>query len=662
MSLSARPTPNADAVVASVTHDAASLAGADVSALIAFRDELESASAFPGDDLRRLARDLRRGRALLRRAGGDPARDDLLAAVEQVVQERLAGLRVATAEIAAEATISRSPLLRPILERLSIEPAASSQIATAIAKSKEHTSRVLRTLEADALVEVSRDPNDGRRRIYALTPAGETEAARLLSFGPADDAKPIPTVSSEDVRAFLRAALEDVVALRRRTGNYADAASRLQAIVVQAHREEDRALELRTRVELLTTYRQCGEHGDAEEQEFRELLSIANAQNETFPAAFVMPACAHLQYEWGRRPAKSKSEQETLLIAAQTSFRMLGSRGDECGWDVRRGWALVALSDLYRVRGAIGEALDAAVDALQLFHTAEDAYGTIRAQFMLGFCLRLRGQFGIAGRFLDLAFVRARDEGYERFAADALTQLGETARCLGNVADAETMLTDAQEWAFRLGRPVTGAFATSSLAATRFGAENDDAALDGFEEAIATFRQRGHRTGLALNLRRLAVVRRRAGQLDAARQAIGESLALYQALGCPAGMAACNVESVYVARAAGGDAAQEIDALDGLLNRRDLRPLPELDPWLPTQLTQLAAAVGRPELDRHVDEVVEGSEQFRARHESELPQVVVMLDAPYEEQASQTGEDEMAGEPRRLWRSRGNEQAQPALA
>jgi DNA-binding MarR family transcriptional regulator len=572
------------------------------------------------DDLRRILSAVRRRRA--RSALGEtPARElgAALATLEDTVQTRLAAHRVATQRADIERAERATPMHRAILGCLATSPASPTELAERLDVAKESVSRRLKLMTKKELVTAVPDPADGRRKVYALTKHGEVQAARHLTYG-ARSAAPAPP-DRESVVAFLWAALHSAVELRRRTGRRDDVVGRLTVVCDQARHATAPELELRARTEFLATLRQAGRVSEIPTY-LEELETIASGSHPAFPPSLALAAFGHLEYEHGRQAERDLTERAAHLVTAHRTFQSLeADRGDSL-WTRRRGWALAALADNLRQQGELALALDAVRAALELFTGIGDVYGVVRGRFLTGFCLRLCGQFLEAHKHLEDAHQLAVDNDYELFAADALMQLGETRRCLGDYTSATAMLEEARGRASALGLPLTRAFAESSLAATVHAQGGDHQALTGLDAASELFEARQHADGMALNLRRWAVVQRASasgpGDLDEADRAVEKALGIYTDLVSPAGMAACLIESGYIAKQRRQSPWAQRGALRALLHTEEYRPLIELDPWVPSMLVAFADDVEDESLSALASSLLDDSMRRLGRLDEEV--------------------------------------------
>jgi tetratricopeptide (TPR) repeat protein len=319
-------------------------------------------------------------------------------------------------------------------------------------------------------------------------------------------------------------------------------------------------------------------------------------------------------------------------------------------WRARQGWAHAALADNLRQQSELGDALDAARQAGHIFEEIGDSYGLVRATFLSGFCLRLRGQFAAASRHLEAAYQRAQEHGYAAFAADTLMQLGEVRRCQGDSNTAAEMLCEALGRATALQLPLTQAFAASSLAAAAHARGADEEALRCLRSAQHLFVKRAYADGIALNLRRHAIVLRmsadrKPGALAKARRMLFEALKTYARISSPAGEAACLVEGGFLALASNRNPERSCAELLKRLAEPSARRMLALDPWVASMIADLARTLSHRDLEVEARALLCQSRQILYKHETETVSTVTPDGASAH--AQRPPADHMGGEPRR---------------
>ena len=529
-------------------------------------------------------------------------------------------------------------------------PAAPRELTQVVARAKESVSRELSEMLRCGFVSATRDPDDRRVRLYALTTLGEARAADLITFG--TPAVPPPLPADVACRA-LHQALDAAVELRRKTSRREETLERLHAVTIQATDACAPGVTLEAVNEILTTLRQSGR--EAEMLPYLDRLGqFASATDPSADPTLILPAVGYLEYQLGRSKTEPLVTRVGRLLTACTVFARLGGEESDGHWRRCQAWAHAAIADNLRQQSELGAAIVSANEAASIFHAVGDSYGATRTSFLLGFCLRLRGQFIEASSYLHDAHRTAIDHGFSAFAADSLMQLGEVYRCQGDLTTATSMLGDARERARILRLPLTQAFADSALAAATHEQGDDNTALAGLSKAEELFAERGHRDGIALNLRRKAIVLRRGatnrGDLDAAGEFLARARVLYGELRSPAGVVACGIEGGYLKLAYRQDANEDCDQLIRHLRGPSMRHMVELDPWVPRILLKFAEDAEHGELRVQALELLERSDLRLAVHEAEaLPSEVAgrgpTVDAkPRNRRALNL----MAGEPRRL--------------
>jgi DNA-binding MarR family transcriptional regulator len=612
------------------------------------------------DALRSILSAVRRRADTHRRA--DDASDELRAALgglETAVQEALADHRQAAAKTAAKALARATPLRRAILVELASGPATPKHLTGVVGRTPESISRTLKEMLADGVVAVDDDPQDGRKRVYALTPAGEVQAADSVTYVDAAITRSEPVAHNDE--ELLRETLSAAVALRRRSSRRKETIERLAVVRRHADHAGADMVALEALQETIATLRQAGRA--AETGPYIEQLSkCINDADGAFRPSTMLPALGFLEYELGRHRDTELSARAGHLVTSSHLFSRLALRSDEANagrWHGRQAWALVSLADNLRQQSELGKALHEVRSAERIFREHDDSYGVVRSMFVAGFCLRLRGQFSEASSRLETARGIARDEGFAAFEADALMQLGEVRRCQGELDIAVEMLDEAYARASRLELPLTQAFAQSALAAANHAQGSEGVALGQLIEAHELFERRGHRDGLALNLRRRAVVSRQTSPdrqgLAEAKQYLDRAREIYVDLRSPAGIVACNVEVGQVAVAAGDDPTDACRDLQAVLDTPTSRRMLELDPWVPPLVLDFAEHAGDAQLQEDAESLVAQNARTMEEHRTEtetdaevIPLCLPAATAATGYVAASRHVDPMAGEPRRL--------------
>jgi DNA-binding MarR family transcriptional regulator len=328
--------------------------------------------------------------------------------------------RVARQRQAIAAADAREPLRRRILDALAQAPSSSpTTLATIVAAEPESVSRLLTRLRDEGAVSVEQDRDDRRKRRYRLTAEGEIELSRHRAFGARPELP--PPLAAEDSAGFLEMALESAVDMRRKTNRLDDAAARLRVIADQAHKWGAHGLAVDAMAELATTLRQ-----DRRAEEVTTLLealkAISLGRDPAHDASLALPATAHREYALGRLgEAQGGGEprvRASHLITAETLFRQLAYSSvpdTSPRWRQRQAWSIVSLAGNLREQSRFEEALEHARQAMALFEELEDPYGRSRCLFLLGFCLRLMGDFDAAWLGLEAAHRLASANRFERF-------------------------------------------------------------------------------------------------------------------------------------------------------------------------------------------------------------------------------------------------------
>jgi DNA-binding MarR family transcriptional regulator len=546
------------------------------------------------------------------------------------------------------------PLKRRLLYALAREPSGPTALATEVGATKEAVSRVLSQLESGGLVVSRVDPDDRRRRVFSLTPAGGVARREQMAL-PVENVDEFRLAAA---RPFLEGALEEAVNRRRYANDLEDAIARLRQIKSEARKVQASDLEVRAHRELATSLRQASldEEFDTEMQ---ELWKIARGEDPAVGPQLAVPAHGHIAFEVGRLcredgEAYLAARLDDLTAAHQIFATLSRDRvlGDD--WRSRQAWALYGLGDARRLRTEFGAALTDATRALRLFTELEDVYGITSALFLAGVCLRLRGQFAESLAVLSAALANASDDGFFRLQADLLMQLGEANRCVGRLDDAERFLSEAISRAEQLNATVTLAFARSSLAAATYERGRLGESLELFGSARSLFEQRGHRAGLALNMRREAVLQRSllaesSSATDDASELLQKARSGYGRLDSPAGVVACYVEEGRLALDAGRKLRPSWRReLLGWMTPFERSELIGKDPWVPAILPGFARALGDAELITLSETVEQASTRRREARQEKWNEMVQLLPVSVSPVQHRTEPDVMAGEPRRL--------------
>jgi tetratricopeptide (TPR) repeat protein len=490
----------------------------------------------------------------------------------------------------------QEPLRRRILAALGESPSTSRVLAESVGAAAESVSRQLKTLREANLVQQQSVFGDRRLRLYELTPEGELQLSRHRAFGAPTVVPPVP--DRREIVEFLRAALQDAVTMRRKTNRLQDASARLRIVLDQARLAQAEDLWVEALIELATTLRQDGRTDEASDL-LGTLEQISLGRHDEISRAMILPAAAHYAYAIGRlrdERGESSEQRAAHLTAAALHYAQLAGThavGSPATWRQRQAWSIVALANNLRGRSRLEDALECSHRALQAFDELEDDYGRSRSLFMSGFCLRLLGDFDGAWAYLEQAHTLAETNGFERFQADSLFQLGEVRRCQGKLDVAAELLDEALERATYMGLMVIQGFARSARGAVYYQLRDLDQATVTLGDAHRVFGACDHCEGLALNARRRATVQRRAGAqrsnaMVEVRDFIEFARERYVHLCSPAGIAACEVEWGRLELRRGGEARGAVQSLTVLLDDPEQTHLLERDPWVPRVLHEFA--------------------------------------------------------------------------
>lgn len=548
------------------------------------------------------------------------------------------------------------PLLRRLLAYLAEAPATPTTLAQQLQARKETISRLLKDLRESGVVEARRVPGDRRRRRYSLTATGEVELRRHYSYG---DPGPAPVEPShEETIRFLYSGLRRSVELRRQDNQLLAAADRQRKILKQAQRLNDGELILDTTHELATTLRQVGQVDEVDEL-LNDLNEVALGRASYEGSGLSLQASAHRSYALGRKEesvAARQGERMSLLITATTNYCEL-ARGSSAGspsrWRERQAWSAYSLAANMRAASRLDDALRIATSSLELFEKIDDLYGRAHCHFLIGFCMRLMGDFHDAGNWLDQAHRLAGEGSYERLRIDSLMQIGEVHRCRGELAQARAALERSRNQAEAMNLSVTQAFAQSALGSVAFGQGRWLEAQRELGKAEEKFVSAPHWEGQALNARRLAIAARfvfkktQSGDLQLARRFNDEAQGLYRDPNRPAGVVACSIEHDRLRMCEGLPPNTIDNLLDLIENRSSERECLELDPWVPPILVAFADETQNGRLISRAREVFDAAREKRVES---LERAVAIVGgnakAAIDEQSHQSEIDEMGGETR----------------
>jgi DNA-binding MarR family transcriptional regulator len=563
------------------------------------------------------------------------------------------------------------PLRARILERLAEEPSTPTELARRLRARKESVSRVLKILRQEDLVEIRRVPGDRRRRRYVLTPAGSVELSRHHAYGERGPSPEEP--SREESLLFLRSALEASVRLRRTSNRLGEVIDRQQKILRETQKIGEGELVVEAMHELATTLREAREDAMVEELA-SDLNEIALGRGKYSNPELPPQAAAHRAYALGRlREGEDEETPQRLthLIVAASTYRGLaeGSSGHSSKrWREQEAWSMISLACNLHADTRVEPALRVANRALSLFEEIEDSYGRSHSLFLIGFCLRLLGDFDSAWFWLSQANTLAEEHSYERFQADSLLQMGDVLRCRGDLDAATEALRESRERAVEMGLSVIQAHAHSALGALAFQqGELPQAQLE-LNRAQEQFRGIVNREGLvlrtnegmALNSKRLATVARLLSrQGDTAREREASLLAAqrhataaeeyYYARRKPAGVVASKIEQdrLRMGREKAPEMVGEIlDLLERQEREKERRCL-ELDPWVPGLLRTYSVESGNETL---IERSLQLFERARQRLGEEVQRAMKRqpVARPATEAHHQDQADDMGGEARQI--------------
>lgn len=567
--------------------------------------------------------------------------------------ERIARKRERFAELEEE------PMGVRILAALAAGPSGPSDLAQRLNAPLPSVSRKLSELEDERLVGWERSPHDRRRHEYALTADGAARLNDHRAFGRKIEAPPPPTTA--EAQDFLHTAVRTAVSERRKSNRLDDAMIRLTRVCEQARRRDAFEVELDATAELAITSRQARRRDT-----MREMLDRLEKFCAEPPApGLERAAAAHLEYALGRAGDEREENLPTRasrLTTAGNLYRQLASRPTErrsAAWKERQAWSVVSYAGNLRKQSKFENALEEATVALGLFNELDDPYGRSHSLFMIGFCLRLLGDFDEAWAFLDESHRLAKDHTFERFRVDSLMQKGEVRRCQGRIGDARDLLNESLAHAESLELVLTQAFARVALGAAAYQAQELDEARDELVRARGLFENCQHAEGVALSARRESTVVRGLVEHGESKSYAGvvrlikQARRLYAKMESPAGVAACEIERGRVAIGHDhGDLEATLDQLTALLDDREELEFLELDPWVPRVLDAFARDVGDTEFAQRAHHIRASAEELlAARAKRGLAQVKkIVIDGIVRDVGGREPDDrvdEMGGETRR---------------
>jgi tetratricopeptide (TPR) repeat protein len=170
--------------------------------------------------------------------------------------------------------------------------------------------------------------------------------------------------------------------------------------------------------------------------------------------------------------------------------------------------------------------------ALSWFVTCGQSNHAMRMVSALWRYWQMRGLLVEAQQRIDEVIGMSRDAKVDaRLWLATMEAAGGIAYWRGDVVGAERAYRDLLSASRELADPAWVARSLSNLAYALRGADKADEALVTAEEALACFIHLGDRSGEAVALRLIAILRAAAGELDDAETAAAEALALFETLG-----------------------------------------------------------------------------------------------------------------------------------
>jgi ATP/maltotriose-dependent transcriptional regulator MalT len=469
-------------------------------------------------------------------------RDALMVRVDRLSEDAQALLRVlAIAQIADHALLARASGLEPAALGAALREAVATHVIVA-GDDGQHAFRhaLLREVVQDDLL-----PGEREQLHLALARAledragGAQVAAGVAFHYAAAGAQPAALAAS--VRAAAAA---------ERIHAYDEAAALVERALELWDRVDDpEALAGAGRLELLS--RAAEHHAQGSDQAraeplLRAALDAVDRGREPRPAAALLERLARVQWRQGRSDEALATAREGLeLVAGDASSP---ERARLLGW----------FAKTRMLQGRYRDAVRAGREALTAATAAGDAAALSGALNAVGVSLIHQGEIDEGVAHLHDAMARARDEGRPGDRRTAAVNLADALHLAGRLGDARDVAREAAEEARRDGHVTLWLAVTVSELAFEAGEWDEadrwmpsaDRRFTGLELAIVELRRaeaalgRGEHAGVAERLERiapliadsgeaqfhgtfgavLAELRRRAGDLDGARDAVFQAL------------------------------------------------------------------------------------------------------------------------------------------
>lgn len=380
---------------------------------------------------------------------------------------------------------------------------------------------VLAARKASGLLAPARRPAEWSARAARLTLPDLPDGSRALAWAHAERANLLGcldqvTANGQHVRVVeLTAAL---TALLQRDGPWAEAISRHASAVRAARQAGDRLGEAAALTDLGAMRRITGNYPGAAEA-LDDALAICRDLGDGLGEAAALNELGVMRRITGDYPAAAAALEEALAI-----YRDLGDRPGQAS-------ALHDLGALKRMTGNMTDAASALAQALAIYRDLGDLPGQAGALNHLGVVRRISGDYPAAAAVLEQALAIYRDLGDRLGQAYILNDLAEVWRIIGKYPQAAHAPIEALSICRDLGSRLGEANALISLGAVRRVAGDYAQAAAAQTEALAIYRDLGSRLGEANALKSLGVVRRLDGRYPEADAALGRALAIYRDLG-----------------------------------------------------------------------------------------------------------------------------------
>ena len=374
---------------------------------------------------------------------------------------------------------------------------------------------------ASALLARQRRPQARVVRGDRLTVPDLPDGSRALAWARAErtnllDCLDHVTANGRHARIVeLTAAL---TVLMQRDGPWAEAIARHASAVRSARQLGDRLGEAAAMTDLGAMQRITGNYPEAAATQ-ADALTICRELGDRLGEASALNELGVLQRITGDYPAAAAALEQALAV-----YRAFGDRPGQAS-------ALHDLGALKRMTGDMTGAASALAEALVIYRDLGDLPGQAGALNHLGVVRRISGDYPAAAAVLEEALAIYRDLGDRLGQAYILNDLAEVWRIIGRYPQASDAPLEALSICRDLGSRLGEANALISLGAVRRVSGDYPQAAAAQTEALGIYQDLGSRLGEANALKSLGVVRRLDGQYPESAAAMEQALAIYRDLG-----------------------------------------------------------------------------------------------------------------------------------